>query len=741
MLSLTRSRLQVLLIVLFAGAQGFAAVASAEPSQPASAGDALELVLDQAPLGEVVKAIAQWTGADYIFEPPLPGRVTIAVPSRVSAAEATEILHAALLLKGFVALPIAPARFKIVRWEKMAGSAPYVEGPLSPDAERSLTTRIVLRHARPEDVARALRPLVQASGQVIAYAPAASLILAGTENRVHRLIGLARQLDSAKHEALIVRRLRYRDAREVEDQLNALLDRTVRGADSRSKVDVQLDARTNALVLSGPATDVDRLREWIELIDTPVAGSGDIHVVQLVHQDPEELSKLLREQGSSGAATSSENTQAAMNAGPLVGQDYTVVAHPPTRSLVIRSNRATFDTLRQLIAELDREPRMVRIDVKIFEISTDGVLGLGVGAVIPVIKPEDLNDAALIALVNPQILPTTIPGLGGAVPSGLGLPLLQISGEDVIIPVLDSSGQPVLGPGGVPQVVLVPGLGIGLIAQQTQAEITLVQRPSLTIAVGEESEIFVGDNIPIPVGSTNGGNTGFGPSIRINIQRQDVGILLRVKPRLSGTGGLRLDLRLENQLVRPGGDPEAGPILSSRSIETSFSAGFGKRLIIAGLNSETTSSSGIGVPGLSDIPVLGQFFSARLETKRRTYMVVSVQAHLIPTSEEKQATAEALARAVERLASDLDLPSNAKYALRAASYYKRETAEASRQELDVAPWPTLITRRESDDGERFDLFVLGLQTMYDVAKIALTLETAGLVPEIVNLAGEDPAVR
>ncbi len=36
--------------------------------------------MDQAPLDEVVHAIAERTGADYVFEPPLPGRVTIAVP-------------------------------------------------------------------------------------------------------------------------------------------------------------------------------------------------------------------------------------------------------------------------------------------------------------------------------------------------------------------------------------------------------------------------------------------------------------------------------------------------------------------------------------------------------------------------------------------------------------------------------------------------------------------------------------
>ncbi|MBW2294507.1 MAG: hypothetical protein JRG94_19680, partial [Deltaproteobacteria bacterium] len=131
--------------LLFATTVLSAAVAFAQPSGlPVSEDDSLELIMDQAPLDEVVHAIAERTGAGYLFEAPLPGRVTIAVPARVSAAEATEILHAALLLKGFVALPIAPARFKIVRWEKMAGSAPYTDAPLSPEAERSVTTRIVL---------------------------------------------------------------------------------------------------------------------------------------------------------------------------------------------------------------------------------------------------------------------------------------------------------------------------------------------------------------------------------------------------------------------------------------------------------------------------------------------------------------------------------------------------------------------------------------------------------------------
>jgi general secretion pathway protein D len=717
-------------------------LASAQGSEArASADEPLELVMDQAPLDDVVKAIAERTGADYLFEPPLPGRVTIAVPARVSAAEATEILHAALLLKGFVALPMAPGRFKIVRWEKMAGSAPYTEAPLSPEDEHAVTTRIVLHHANPEEVARTLRPLVQASGQIIPYAPAGSLILAGTANRVHRLIGIARHMDSAQHERLIVRRLRYRNAAEVHGQLKELLSRSAQKTKRSSEVKLVVDARTNALLLSGPDSELKRVREWIEVIDVPAPGSGELHVVNLIHQDPEAIAALLGAQ-QGGGSTSSNSEQARSNSGPLLGHDYTVVTHPSTRSLVIRSDRETFGVLSQLIAKLDRESRMVRVDVNIFEISTNGRLGLGVGGVIPIIEPEELDDTALIALVNPIVLPFAIPGVDipGAGSGVLGPPLLNISGENVIIPVLDSSGQPTFDPDGTPAVIVVPGLGITMVANNTQADIKLEQQPSLVIAVGEESEIFVGDNVPVPVGSTDDLSSINGPAIRLDIQREDVGTRLRVKPLLSNDGNLQLELQIENQLLT-GLIPEAGPVIATRTIDTSFSADFDKRIVIAGLNSETAGMIETSVPFLSSIPVIGQLFTAKLERVRKTYFVVTVQAHLIPTTEEKQATNEALTRAIAQIAPELLSQPDTKYALRVASYYERETAEISLSELDVSPWPTVIVGRATEDGDRHDIYVVGFHLLTEVAKMSLHLNSEGFLSEIVSLTGEPSTVR
>ena len=53
----------------------------------------------------------------------------------------------------------------------------------------------------------------------------------------------------------------------------------------------------------------------------------------------------------------------------------------------------------------------------------------------------------------------------------------------------------------------------------------------------------------------------------------------------------------------------------------------------------------------------------------------------------------------------------------------------------------VLDRRETEDGERFDLFVLGLPRLSDVALTSLTLERAGLRPEIISLTSADSTVR
>lgn len=718
------------------------AIAQTDPVE--DRGAPVELILVDMPLGDVVKAIADRTGNDYVYEPPLPGRMTVAVPSRVSRQEATEILNAALLIKGFVALPIAPNRFAISRWEKMSGSAPYTTRALDLGAEGAITTRIQLRHADPESVARALRPLLQDRGEAIPHAPSGSIILAGTENRIARLIGIARQLDLAAEESMIAIRLRYREAAGVRDQLSALVTRNAGAGSRKTELDAIVDERTNALLLTGSASELKQLREWIEIMDLPAAGNGEIHVVQLVHQNPEELASLLESQSQTqGSGVSGAQTD--VDAGPLIGKHYSVTPYKATRSIVVRSDRTTFESLRYLIGKLDRQPRMIRVDVNIYEIVTDGTLALGAGGVIPAIEPKQFDDLGLVAVVNPGLLniPDVFPGLnfGGSPVQTAATPSFQVQGESTVIPIFDSAGRQVTDGRGIPQFVEVPGLGIVMFSQEVSTEIEIVQRPSLMIEVGKEAELFVGDNIPIPVGSNSDLTSQFAPTIGVTIQRVDVGVNLRLKPVVASDEHVRLELNLELNSVRGATSPELGPILTNRKVETTFDTGFGQRMIIAGLNSESKAKIETRIPFLSAIPFFGQFFTATLDSLRRNYVIYSVEAYPVPSSEEQQAQTEAMARAAKRLDTGIEAQAGAQYAIRVASYYTRAAAEAVESELDVRPWKTTIHRREKKESDRFDLFVLGLPRMSDVALTAVALEREGFRPEILTLTRNATPVR
>jgi general secretion pathway protein D len=716
------------------------AIAQTDPVE--DRGAPIELILVDMPLGDVVKAIAGRTGNDYVYEPPLPGRMTVAVPSRVSRQEATEILNAALLIKGFVALPIAPNRFAISRWEKMSGSAPYTTRALDLGAEGAITTRIQLRHADPESVARTLRPLLQDKGEAIPHAPSGSIILAGTENRIARLIGIARQLDLAAEESMIVIRMRYREAGEVRDQLSVLVEKNAGDGSREAELDAIVDERTNALILTGSASQLEQLREWIDIMDVPAAGDGELHVVHLVHQNPEDLARLLESQSQRPGVPGG---QTDVDAGPLIGKDYSVTPYKATRSIVVRADRTTFESIRYLIGKLDREPKMIRVDVNIYEIVTDGTLALGAGAVIPAIEPKQFDDLGLVVLLNPGLLdiPDVIPGLnfGGSPVQNSATPIVQVQGESVLIPILDASGRPVTDANGLPQVVIVPGLGITMFSQEVSTEIEIVQRPSLVIEVGKEAELFVGDNIPIPVGSNSGVTSQFAPTIGVTIERVDVGVKLRLKPVVASDEHVRLELNLQLDLVRGATSPELGPILANRVVEAKFDTGFGQRMIIAGLNSESKSKAEVRIPFLSAIPFFGQFFTATLDSLRRSYVIYAVEAYPVPSSEEQQAQTEAMRRAEKRLETGIEAQAGAQYAIRVASYYTRAAAEAVESELDVRPWKTTIRRREQKESDRFDLFVLGLPRMSDVALTTVTLEREGFRPEIMTSTRNTNSVR
>jgi general secretion pathway protein D len=97
----------------------------------------------------------------------------------------------------------------------------------------------------------------------------------------------------------------------------------------------------------------------------------------------------------------------------------------------------------------------------------------------------------------------------------------------------------------------------------------------------------------------------------VNVERQDIGVTLRVTPQITEGDTMRLDIFQEitalNAALQAGvGDPnQVGPALSNRRVENSVVVKDGETVVIGGLISDDYNDTITKVPWLGDIPVLG----------------------------------------------------------------------------------------------------------------------------------------
>ena len=89
--------------------------------------------------------------------------------------------------------------------------------------------------------------------------------------------------------------------------------------------------------------------------------------------------------------------------------DYSIVVHAPTRSLIIRSNPSTFRRLSEVIAKLDRAEPRISVELVLFEVQLEKSFELGIDLIAPLTgsrAPDDLNAAIIVDNTSANILAT-----------------------------------------------------------------------------------------------------------------------------------------------------------------------------------------------------------------------------------------------------------------------------------------------------------------------------------------------
>jgi general secretion pathway protein D len=179
---------------------------------------------------------------------------------------------------------------------------------------------------------------------------------------------------------------------------------------------------------------------------------------------------------------------------------------------------------------------------------------------------------------------------------------------------------------------------------KTNADAQVLARPQLRISEGEKAALHIGDKVPIPTTTFNTANTVGSNIVPVtSFQYTDIGIKINIEPRVHHNLEVSLKLRVEisnlsGSVAGSGGQEQ--PIIGTRTIETVIRLQDGETNFLAGLLRTDEAAGEQGIPGLSEIPVIGRLFTRNNRQTQRTDVILTMTPHIIRRSDITQADLE-----------------------------------------------------------------------------------------------------
>lgn len=270
-----------------------------------------------------------------------------------------------------------------------------------------------------------------------------------------------------------------------------------------------------------------------------------------------------------------------------------VASNEQLNAIMMRDSADKVKVAERLIQAIDKSRSEVVVDVELLQINTNKLRELGA------------------SLSSYQVAQT-----------------LDLGGEDIKLHVSDLE---FLNQGN--WALTIPNFLYDFVKQNGNAQ--LLAKPQLRISEGENAKLHIGDRVPIPVTTFNQSQTVGSNIVPItSFQYQDVGIKIDIEPRVHHNREVTLKLKVEVSNISSfveGTGGQRQPIIGTRTIESNIRLRDGETNFLAGLIRTDESDSEVGIPGLSEIPILGRLFSKRSNQNQRTDLILTMTPHIIRT--------------------------------------------------------------------------------------------------------------
>jgi general secretion pathway protein D len=266
--------------------------------------------------------------------------------------------------------------------------------------------------------------------------------------------------------------------------------------------------------------------------------------------------------------------------------------------LIIQSTAADYEFLLETIQQMDVMPRQVVIDARVFEVDLTDDLSVGLGTTL---QGRSGNGSGSVFGINlvPNSENTSFSG------SFTGANIAYIGTSQELLTAIQ--------------------------ALREKTNVKVLEAPSVLAMDGTEAHITVGGEVPY-AGSIYYQDINAAQSV----QYRDTGVTLYVRPRISASGSVTMEILQEVSGVGPQSST-LGPTFTKSQVETTLTVKDGLTVAIAGLIRDSQGLTRTGFPLLSDIPIIGSLFGTTARAKKRTELIIMITPHIIADSDEHEA--------------------------------------------------------------------------------------------------------
>jgi general secretion pathway protein D len=664
-------------------------IAEARP-QATPNGRGYDLNFENTPIATVAKVVlGDILGTGYTIDPRVQGTVSLVSARPVPKSDIVFVLESALRLSGVV-LVRDSANYRLTPLGDAVGAGRVDSESANPEPGYGVSV-VPLQYVGAQTILKLMDSFATRPGTVRADSTRNLLLIQGTgaERRTAVDTVLSFDVDWMRGQSVGIFPINNSAPEPLIAELEKIMDAGENGL-SQNLVKFQVINRLNAvLVVSRKPALLQTAATWIRRLDQADAARNSVHVYRIRYGDARQLARVLNDMfvggGSSASLDSAENQLApgsgnassvaerlslntnpsgssSLGSNPGMGGrgNNTLIAQatPPspsagtasasgldTRSggggqpitpnvritpdavnnaLLIYADRENYRIITGTLQQLDQPVLQVAIDATIAEVTLNNELAYGVQSFLTSkslgLKPD--RGSISNTLSGSQTSTATTTATGTAVSTaataliGRALPGFNF--------LIGSEASP----------------NFILDALHTVTSVKVLSNPSLVVINNQIATLQVGDIVPVSTGSAtvlSSSNT-----VVNTIDYRNTGIILRVVPRITANGNVRLEVEQEISNVSPQTATSLTPTVSERKVKSSVSVATGQTVLLAGLISEQQNGSRDGIPLLEEIPGVGDAFAHQDKKGTRTELIIFIRPQIIRDAVDAHQVAEEL---------------------------------------------------------------------------------------------------